>query len=103
MKTLILTITAITLILGTANYSKKTNPSVAKTPVIETTVLHDFNFIEENYIDDIPFNTETVIENDVFEKAFTKEFDFEEEKYIDDIPFNTNKLVQNSNLFMMFQ
>lgn len=41
-------------------------------------------FVDEPYIDDIPFDTELIVK-----KVSQIEFDFEEETYIDDIPFNT--------------
>jgi len=44
-----------------------------------------FDFPEE-YIDDIPFDTDKVINQDTFK--------MEEEGYIDDIPFNTEKVVE---------
>lgn len=53
---------------------------------------NEFTFEEENYIDDIPFNTELL----VLEMPSTQ-FDFEEEAVIDDIPFNTGNIVINYN------
>ena len=52
-----------------------------------------FNFPEEDYIDDIPFNTELI-----YHYLMLPEFDFEEEAYINDIPFNTSEIVENYNL-----
>ena len=46
------------------------------------------NFIEESYINDIPFNTTEVFNNIIAEQTLAQ-IDFEEEQYIDDIPFNT--------------
>lgn len=48
----------------------------------------EFNFNDEAYIDDIPFNTEMV-----FHTIINPEFNFEEEAFINDIPFNTALLV----------
>ncbi len=47
-----------------------------------------FNFSEEQYIDDIPFNT-TEIYNKLIGEQTISEFDFEDERYINDIPFDT--------------
>lgn len=48
----------------------------------------EYNFKEENYINDIPFNTELL-----FHSFMSPEFNFEEEAFINDIPFNTALLV----------
>ncbi len=50
-----------------------------------------FNFDEESYINDIPFDTEEVYNNIIIEQKLM-DFDFEEEKYVDDIPFDTECL-----------
>lgn len=47
-----------------------------------------FNFSEEKYIDDIPFNTTEIYNNLIGEQTIS-EFDFEDERYINDIPFDT--------------
>lgn len=52
----------------------------------------EFVFEEEEYIDDIPFDTESIVENYLQKEAMNTEFDFEEEAYVDDIPFNTTKI-----------
>lgn len=49
---------------------------------------------EEQYIDDIPFNTEVIAAKARFEKAITTEFQLEDETYIDDIPFKTDSLAK---------
>ena len=51
-----------------------------------------FNFEEESYIDDIPFNTEKIVSD-----INLRNIDFEEEAYIDDIPFNTESIVISYN------
>jgi hypothetical protein len=56
----------------------------------------DFNFEDEAYIDDIPFNTECVSANCHYQQAIGKVFDFEDESYIDDIPFNTHTLASGN-------
>lgn len=51
-----------------------------------------FAFEEEEYIDDIPFNTETIATNYLYEKSMNTEYQFEEEAYVEDIPFDTQKI-----------
>jgi len=48
----------------------------------------NFNFNDEAYIDDIPFDTKKVFDEIMSEKDLAQ-FDFEDEAYIDDIPFDT--------------
>ena len=50
------------------------------------------DFEEETYIDDIPFNTEWIVN-----ELMTLSVDFEEEAYVDDIPFNTAEIVAKYN------
>ncbi|NQU34823.1 MAG: hypothetical protein HQ521_16465 [Bacteroidetes bacterium] len=50
-------------------------------------VVYDFN--DEEYINDIPFITNSICVEDEYQKAIAVDFEFEEESYIDDIPFNT--------------
>jgi len=52
-----------------------------------TAISQDFSLDEENYIDDIPFNTETISAQSKYEKAVSVEFSFEEEELIDDTIF----------------
>lgn len=49
-------------------------------------------FEEENYIDDIPFDTEMIASNVLIDQVVL----FEEEAYIDDIPFNTRQIADSS-------
>ena len=51
-----------------------------------------FDLVEEDYIDDIPFNTEWVVN-----ELMTLTVDFEEEAYVDDIPFNTVAIAASYN------
>jgi len=53
---------------------------------------NNFNFKDEAYIDDIPFDTETVVH-----EMNISDFDFKDEAYIDDIPFNTAYVTANYN------
>jgi hypothetical protein len=49
-------------------------------------------FEEEEYIDDIPFNTELVVH-----RLTLPDIDFEEEATIEDIPFNTAEIAMMTN------
>ena len=55
------------------------------------TFASEFNFNEEAYIDDIPFDTEII-----FDQLMNPEFSFEDEAYVDDIPFNTFYFAANT-------
>lgn len=52
-------------------------------------------FEEEEYIDDIPFDTQAIAEAYLLNETMNVEFDFEEEAYIDDIPSNTYEVAKN--------
>jgi len=52
-------------------------------------------FEEEEYIDDIPFDTLAIAEACILNETMNVEFDFEEEAYIDDIPYNTHEVAKN--------
>lgn len=57
-----------------------------------------FDFEEEAYIDDIPFDTECVSKNCLYQKALSVVYTFNEEQYINDIPFDTEVVkTQNEN------
>ena len=53
-----------------------------------------FEMETENYIDDIPFNTEEIATEALYQQAVSVEFFMEEEEYINDIPFNTDSLAK---------
>ena len=59
------------------------------------TFASEINFEEENYINDIPFNTEKIYTELMNERSIDT-FVFEEEAYIDDIPFETELVVLDS-------
>ncbi len=50
-------------------------------------IKYDFEMEQEEYVDDIPFDTGEVI--------LKSSFEMEEEGYINDIPFDTEKIVKN--------
>ena len=51
----------------------------------------NFIFEEESYVNDIPFNTDSITNDYNYSNAITENFEMEEESYIDDIPFNTKE------------
>lgn len=63
--------------------------------VLNIELMPEFNFEEEAYIDDIPFDTECVSKNCIYQKALLVAYDFEEESYVDDIPFDTETVAIN--------
>ena len=52
-------------------------------------------FEEEEYIDDIPFDTQAIAEAYHLNETMNVEFAFEEEEYINDIPYNTYEITKN--------
>ncbi|HDO27629.1 MAG TPA: hypothetical protein ENH02_05885 [Bacteroidetes bacterium] len=54
----------------------------------------DYYFEDENLINDIPFDTETIY-NQMLTETKTSFFQFDDEGLIDDIPFDTKKIVTN--------
>lgn len=56
----------------------------------------DFYFEEEEYINDIPFNTKCVSMICKYEKAMSRTYVLEEEAYVDDIPFDTENISNES-------
>ena len=50
-----------------------------------------FNFNEEEYIDDIPFDTEKIYQ-EILNENNAGLYTFDEEAYVDDIPFNTSSV-----------
>lgn len=70
----------------------------AATLISLNTFASGFEFKEEQYIDDIPFNTEQIAAKASFEIAVSEEFNFDEEKYVDDIQFS-EKYLSNLSLY----
>ena len=80
------------LIAGAAFGSElKLNGNIEDLPPVK-------DFEEEEYVDDIPFDTKAIAEASVFAETINVTFDFEEEEYVDDIPFNTYQVVMNCKL-----
>lgn len=61
------------------------NPEYVTSEISDDALLLEFNFEEEQYIDDIPFNTDCISAQCKYEKAMSVEFNFEDEEYIDDM------------------
>ena len=55
-----------------------------------------YNFEEESYISDIPFNTTLVSANLAYEEALSENYENVDELYIEDIPFDTEKISAES-------
>lgn len=53
-----------------------------------------FNFAEELYIQDIPFDTKKISAESAFKNAIKVEYEFADEAYIEDIPFDTYSITQ---------
>lgn len=105
MKTNIYTITLITFItlfsfqLSANSFQFEDESYIDDIPfdtgVVYNKIMNEnVEFEEEAYIDDIPFNTYSVSVNHRYVAALKLNFEFSEEEYIDDIPFNTKKLAK---------
>jgi hypothetical protein len=91
---LILTVLFVTVIKETSLYAAKDIDNPPTTYNEYTNTTPDFDFDDEAYIDDIPFDTECVSKDCVYEKAVSKVFELPEESTINDIPFNTAKVAR---------
>ena len=69
-------------------------------PLCATPEPITFELEEEEYVNDIPFNTKAIVENPPdfysFSSLTNYSIKLEDEKYVEDIPFNTNNIL---NLF----
>jgi hypothetical protein len=63
--------------------------------VVNEMNLSDFDFEDETTITDIPFNTARIAANYNFQIAMTAHFEMEDENYINDIPFNTEQVMES--------
>ena len=68
--------------------------------VVHLLMLPEFDFEEEAYIDDIPFNTAKISAEYYYEIAMAVDFEIDEEAFVNDIPFNTKAvaMIYNYNL-----
>ena len=85
--------TVLFLLIAGIAYGSQLNPS--QTLATELT-LHEVVFEDEEYIDDIPFDTKSIAENYLLKESMNIKFDFEDEAFVDDIPFNTEKIALES-------
>jgi hypothetical protein len=65
----------------------------SSTLTYENAILINFNFEDEEYINDIPFNDNSLTNAVDYKKAIAVDYEFEEELYIDDIPLDTHESV----------
>ncbi len=77
----------------------KTTVLIATALLISLNVMASgFQFEPETYIDDIPFNLDSVETIVRYEEAVSVEFSFEEEEFINDMTFTENDL-DDMNLY----
>jgi len=81
------------------NLNFKDEAYIDDIPFDTETVVHEMNitnvdFEDEAYIDDIPFNTAYVTANCNYLKAMAVDYELEDENFINDIPFNTEKVTE---------
>lgn len=86
--------TLLFLLIASLAFGSELNLNQPKDSLFVST---EILFEEEEYIDDIPFNTKDVTEALLLEKSMNVEFNFEEEAFIDDIPFDTERIAENYN------
>jgi hypothetical protein len=77
-------------------------PNIDDIPPNTETVVNaltnpEFDFEDEAYINDIPFNTTFVVVNYKYTIATAAIFELEAETYIDDMPFDTFIIANNCN------
>ena len=56
----------------------------------------EFYFEDEEYVNDIPFDTECISKLCKYNKAISLVFNMEDETYVEDIPFDTENILENS-------
>ena len=93
-------LTSINLSATNINYSFPDEDYIDDIPFNTELIYHNLtlpaaDFEEELFVDDVPFNTSEIVENYNLEQTLKAEFTMEEESYIDDIPFNTRKIAKN--------
>ncbi len=65
--------------------------------IVNGILTPEFDFEDESYIDDIPFNTACVTANCLYKKATSVVFELNEDEYVDDLPFSTLEIAQKYN------
>ena len=96
MKNLVLVFAGVLII----NCSYTNVPDKCKISFVE----YSFVLQDEEYIDDIPFDTKKIIEEysgycaGFYNESLDVDFQLEEEEYIDDIPFDTYEIVKSEKI-----
>ncbi len=57
-------------------------------------IAQNFILEEDEYVNDIPFNTDSISDKYNYLNTISENYNLEEELYINDIPFNTKKIVR---------
>lgn len=74
------------LIDGEPAFSK---PIIVSIIITDEAIANEFFFDDEEYINDIPFDINSILDQCKIDKQICEDFYLDEEGYIDDIPFNT--------------
>ena len=75
----------ISFFTGNSSTNDITKVEINESATSEDSSLAEFSFDDEEYIDDIPFDTDCVTAQCKYEKAMSVDFNFEDEEYIDDM------------------
>ena len=91
--------TALTILLAIAfaislQFVANANTTMVASATFDQAMMVEFDFEEEAFINDIPFDTHCVSTKCKYLQAISEEFAVEEENYIDDIPFDTDQISQ---------
>lgn len=62
--------------------------------VVDEMIMPALDFDDELYIDDIPFSTADIVVESDCNSAVEVNFEMEDEAYIDDVPFSTSEVVK---------
>jgi hypothetical protein len=65
--------------------------------IVDEISVPAIDFEDETYINDVPFCTSEVVEEIENRSALDNEFRLEDEAYINDIPFNTQVVAENAD------
>jgi hypothetical protein len=87
--------TLLFLLIASFAFGSEMNTNPVTDSVTEQT---EFAFVEEGYVNDIPFDTESIAMQHHFEVSMETAWDFEDEAYIDDIPFDTREVALKSKV-----
>lgn len=86
------------LILLLSGIAYGSEPAAGGLEMVDSTQVNvEYTFEEEAYIDDIPFNTETLADAYIYQESLKVEYQFADEAYVDDIPFNTQSAISETH------